>query len=183
MYGKSWAFHHHKMFFNLHALLCQTRKGEAQRDRERTLARTSCVLKCTVSTASLFLSFFHTTHRFFPDTLSCQEWIHYFHLWWVVNIFKCTHSTREYIFTGENGCEVFVLFCFRFDLVLVVLDVTMQYIFFYLFSHLSRIFVLLVSCLFLSHVDEAQLVATADYALVFLFLLYSTFYMFGCMCK
>lgn len=45
----------------------------------------------------------------------------------VVNIFKCTHSTRAY-FTGENGCEF--LFCFRFDLVLVVLDVTMQYIFF-----------------------------------------------------
>lgn len=60
-----------------------------------------------------------------------DEYIIFIHR--VVNIFKCTHSTRAY-FTGENGCKFFLLlFCFRFDLVLVVLDVTMQYIYFSLF--------------------------------------------------
>lgn len=46
--------------------------------------------------------------------------------------FACTHSALTY-FTGENGCKFLCFFlfgfAFRFDLVLVVLDVTMQYIF------------------------------------------------------
>lgn len=71
----------------------------------------------------------------------------------VVNIFKCTHSARAY-FTGENGCKFlfcFVVFfcsccccccCFAiwFDFVLVVLDVTMQYIMLFLLFLLEKLF-------------------------------------------